>query len=266
MKINEFIQLSNLNSYKIHLAQGGGATSPLIAFWKGNFEDDWQCWQTKRNFERKFIFSLIDCGKDEWLFAGIYEVISHEFNESTKVYKYKTKLLNLYESLIGRLVIKYPKTFRNAYPNMETCWDDFYISEILKVRSSFETFSGYENVKLDFGVLKAIIDVNETSWKTALLNMKGVYLITNKSNGKLYVGSAYGENGIWSRWTSYVGSKHGGNAGLIQLLSDEVNAYEHFQFSILEIMKFTTSDNLIINREGFWKDVLASRQFGYNKN
>jgi hypothetical protein len=30
-----------------------------------------------------------------------------------------------------------------------------------------------------------------------LENVKGVYLIVDKSNGKMYVGSAYGDTGIW---------------------------------------------------------------------
>lgn len=29
---------------------------------------------------------------------------------------------------------------------------------------------------------------------------KGVYLISDTYTGKLYVGSAYNENGIWGRW------------------------------------------------------------------
>ncbi len=36
-------------------------------------------------------------------------------------------------------------------------------------------------------------------WRTALETTQGIYMITDKLNGKRYVGSAYGSNGIWSR-------------------------------------------------------------------
>ena len=50
--------------------------------------------------------------------------------------------------------------------------------------------------------------------KQPFRTQKGVYLITDTSNGKMYVGSAYGENMILGRWKSYVKTGHGGNEGL----------------------------------------------------
>ena len=50
--------------------------------------------------------------------------------------------------------------------------------------------------------LSGLIDTD--AWKTALANQKGVYLITDSSNGKKYVGSATGENMIWGRWKDYI--------------------------------------------------------------
>jgi hypothetical protein len=55
-----------------------------------------------------------------------------------------------------------------------------------------------------------------------LQNQKGVYLITDISNGKMYVGSAYGENMILGRWESYVKTYHGGNVGLKKLNDDHI--------------------------------------------
>lgn len=45
----------------------------------------------------------------------------------------------------------------------------------------------------------------DPSWKAALSYVKAVYVITDKSNGKLYIGSASGNtDGICQRWAGYV--------------------------------------------------------------
>lgn len=59
--------------------------------------------------------------------------------------------------------------------------------------------------------------LEKDNWKTALQNQKGVYLLTDKSNGKMYVGSAYGENMILGRWIAYIATGHGGNVELRKL-------------------------------------------------
>jgi len=101
-------------------------------------------------------------------------------------------------------------------------------------------------------------------WRTALENQKGVYLITDVSNGKRYVGSAYGENMILGRWLSYVRTGHGGNVGLKDMTFEHIK--QNFRYSILDIYKSSTDDKVIINRESWWKEVLLSREYGYNKN
>ena len=79
--------------------------------------------------------------------------------------------------------------------------------------------------------------------------MKGVYLIADKNNGKKYVGSAYGEYGIWSRWCTYAGTAHGGNDQLVDLIEKEGFDYarKFFQLSLLEIWPMRTDDETIIN-------------------
>jgi hypothetical protein len=93
-----------------------------------------------------------------------------------------------------------------------------------------------------------------------------VYLIVDKSNGKMYVGSAYGDSGTWSRWACYIGTGHGWNDQLTKLIALKGIKYarEHFQFSILEFRSMRTDDQAIIDREQYWKRVLRSCEFGYN--
>jgi hypothetical protein len=119
-----------------------------------------------------------------------------------------------------------------------------------------------KRVNISWDEMKRVAE--KDNWKTALQNQKGVYLLTDKSNGKMYVGSAYGENMILGRWRAYVSTGHGGNVGLKKLTFDHIK--QNFNYSILDIYKSTTDDQIIIDRESWWKEVLQSRQFGYNEN
>ena len=103
------------------------------------------------------------------------------------------------------------------------------------------------------------------TWHGALANIKGIYLITDISTGKHYVGKASGDEGIWQRWCAYAKNGHGGNEELMKLLAE--NGEEHmknFQYSILEIADSHASDKDILNRESYWMEVLKTREFGMN--
>lgn len=80
----------------------------------------------------------------------------------------------------------------------------------------------------------------------------------------MYVGSAYGEEMILNRWKSYVKSGSGGNNELEKLKFDYMK--DNFKFSILDIFKSSTKNEVIIERESWWKETLLSRKFGYNLN
>jgi len=83
------------------------------------------------------------------------------------------------------------------------------------------------------------------------------------------VGSAYGEQGIWSRWCAYVGTGHGGNVELRSLVTDPTLSYcrTNFRFALLEHRSVRTPDDVIIAREGFWKRIPVTRgEHGLNRN
>lgn len=69
---------------------------------------------------------------------------------------------------------------------------------------------------------------------------------------------------ILGRWRAYVKTGHGGNVGLKILSFDHIK--QNFKYSILGIYKSTTDDQIIIERESWWKEVLQTRKFGYNEN
>jgi len=276
MYISQLIPFLNENkeNVKIHCAignteKGYSKLEAFFAFSKGQFKE-WQEGQAKKNFEKNYILSLIYINKNEWLFAGIYQSLDVKEvpKENGKItYKYKTKLLENGKEFIGKLVVSFEKDFRASYLLLKNHINDLLLCEIKKTEYRFDLFPGFSNVHIAFDLLKEIINNNESSWQSALSNVKGIYLISDKSNGKLYVGSAYGENAFWQRWSAYMENGHGGNKKLKAIIAKNGIKYcENFTFSILEICNMNTMDEEIIKKEAFWKERLLTREYGYNDN
>lgn len=251
------------NEIKVHCATGSNDLfAPKYAFLDGKFKD-WQENQTQKNFERKYILSLIYWNKDEWLFAGIYESISvKEVNDICK-YKYETKLLDISENFIGKLIVSFKKDFRASYLKLENHIEKMEILELKREIVKVE-FPGYDKVNVSWEELSSFI--NADAWSTALKNQKGIYLITDVKTGKRYVGKASGDNMLLGRWQNYISNGHGGNIELKKIGFEYIK--ENFRYSILEIFKESTDDSLIDSRESWWKDLLLTRdkRFGYNDN
>ena len=73
---------------------------------------------------------------------------------------------------------------------------------------------------------------------------------------------------LLSRWRSYVENGHGFNKDLKRVVNERGKEYveKNLHYSILENYNSRIDDQFIITRESWWKDVLGSRMFGYNKN
>jgi hypothetical protein len=254
----------DLGKYKIHLATGN-MPSPLELFLDGRFKD-FQEEQNSRNFPCENIVGLINLVGDKWLFAGVYKVLGVGKGSKTP-YLYQTELVPDQDDLIGRVIVRFERNFRNAYIWGHKYGEDLEVAEVKPSALSIADFPGYNDVIISHRMLKRIIARKEPSWNSALSNVKGVYLIVDTSNGKKYVGSATGEGGIWARWESYIDTGHGENAELMQLISMHGTGYaDNYQYSILEIAGSHSPAQFIQNRESYWKDVLLTRQFGYNSN
>ncbi len=250
--------------YKIHLATGE-KWLPLNAFLDGRFKE-WQEQQNNENFKCEYILSLIRLEDNRWLYGGIYRVLGVK-RGAKQPFLYQTELVPDTDDLIGRIIVRYKREFRAAYIWGYKYAEQLEIDEIRPTRMSVETFPGYNRVVVPHHKLKTIVSVQDPSWKSALSNVKGVYLITDTHNGKKYVGKADGAGGIWQRWASYVKKEHGGNKELRALLSKKGVKYAaNFQYSILEVADSHATKEYIEGRENYWKNVLLSRQFGYNSN
>jgi hypothetical protein len=265
--VEDLIRIENLKDYKLHLAVWNYEEQPLDVFVRSwNDWVGWNQWRGDRDdFTRPYIFSLIRFypRPDKWLFGGIFEV------KNRRTESYELELVQAYEKYVGRLLVHYPGPgARGRAFYLENHYSKLVVAQVFENRYSGEAFCGYENIDHPFPVLEVIFKQGKHDWKAALENVKGVYLIADTSNGKMYVGSAYGEAGIWSRWANYIGTGHGWNDALTRLIVTQGIDYarHNFKFSILEYRAMKTDDQVIIDREQYWKRVLLSGTFGYNKN
>ena len=131
-----------------------------------------------------------------------------------------------------------------------------------------KVFSGFENLILTYDELKEIVE-NPTiyeAWHTALSSVNAIYLIVDRETGKQYVGSAYGKDGLLGRWSCYVNSLHGNNKLMKELICDHPERYHYFQFSILQILPKTATDDEVIQTESLYKKKLLTIPFGMNDN
>lgn len=206
---------------------------------------------------------------DCWLFMGAFlnkGIINHPDGHET----YDLELIDRFSEFRDRLIIRYKKKQgpKQAKINIKQI-EEIELVQILEkpyIKTDIK-FSGYNNVSLSFSELRRLIIANPDEWRLVLSNVNCIYVITDESNGKLYVGSTYGENGVWGRWSSYVETDGTGNdKDLKFLVSDNPNyAFENFRFTILETILQGDSD-YIIKREQYWKKALSSRENGYNNN
>lgn len=268
IKLVSLIEIAGIpldrTSYKVHLATGSGWL-PLDAFYEGRFKE-WQEDQTARNFSRDMVVALIHLDGSRWLFAGVYRVLGCEALDNGR-FRYSTELVGGQGDLIGRVIVDHKRTARASYLIGQPDGGPFHVSEIKAQPMTIGDFPGYGTVCEPMARLRIIVSQGLESWRGALSNMKGVYLITDRSNGRLYVGSATGSDGLWQRWGAYAATGHGGNRDLRRVLDERGAAHaDNFQFSLLEVADSRATDEYVLARESYWKVVLASREFGYNAN
>lgn len=250
---------------KIHLATSNGVEEPLDVYLAGDFPE-WQSWQTRRNFEREYVVALINLpGQDKWLFAGVYRSLDVGWVESAGRHEYVLEEVEASRAMNGRVVVAFKRTGRQPYLLGENWVDAMHLDQVYAEKLSIGEFPGFKAVNLNKDELDIVIRDALASWRAALSNVAGVYLITDTASGRLYVGSAYGEEGIWGRWSNYSASGHGGNKQLVRLLEEYGPAKARdFRFSILEIADVHASKNEILQRESHWQRILMSRAHGLN--
>lgn len=249
---------------KVHLASFNGVDAPIDVYLAGAFPE-WQRQQSGRNFQRQHVVSLVELSEPHlWLFVGLYSV--NGVTAKSGGFCYDLSEIPECSELNGRLVVKFARPGRNSYLKAERWADGMTAHEVRRDRLTIREFPGYRSVDISFAELQHLAKESPASWSAALSSVAGVYLITDLKLGKLYVGSASGQGGFWSRWLGYAKTGHGGNSELRHLLKQDPDQRKHWRLSILELADVTASDETVLVRESHWKNILVSRTHGLNAN
>ena len=162
---------------------------------------------------------------------------------------------DFYSSWKGKLVVRWP-------PPERSWWRRAHRNELpvlaIHEDSALEAdMPEWDTINLSWEELKVL----PTRWKAALSQWRGIYYIFDTSDGKGYIGSAYGEENLLGRWLNYATSGHGGNRLLRR------RDPRHFQFTILQRVSPDMISSDVIRLESTWKERLHSREpFGLNDN
>ena len=182
---------------------------------------------------------------------------------------YNLTLMDNFKDYSRRLIIKLNNPIgRDIYNKPYNTVQRDFNPEIYELTPPSEVgdFPGYNNILLNYKDLQYIINTNSPKWKNTLSNVKGVYCITDKLSGRIYIGSASSDTGgIWERWASYAENLTGGNKTFEEIKAKDPNyIIENFTYSILEIFDMKTKRENIIHREEHWKRVFQTNKFGMN--
>ncbi|KAF5087388.1 hypothetical protein DSECCO2_49500 [anaerobic digester metagenome] len=283
IKFEDFIKVPCPERTKVKFNMKTGDSS--ITAWDLLLEDDplwttlngWRSTHPNHNLNHAdYLIALAQYypyGPEYFVFGGIYKV-DRIVPEILDGIGYKLFLLDDFQEYIKRLIIKIDKPIgRNLYNRKYESLQEQLNPEIYELApgSKLGHFPGYQNVSLNHKDMQLIVKSEEPSWQQALSNVKGIYVVTDTSNGKLYIGSASGNSdGIWQRWSGYADPKNltGGNKEFINILKDKGDNYiaDNFKYSILEIFDTKTKVETIIDRENYWKGVFESKKYGMNHN
>jgi hypothetical protein len=119
---------------KIHLAGRDGKDDPLDLYFAGEF-DEWQSWQSKRNFELQFVISLIGLPQqDSWLFVGAYESLGCKRTKGGDYqYQYQLERRPQFDQFEGRIVVSFKRPGRQSYLLGERWRDELQIEDCLNI-------------------------------------------------------------------------------------------------------------------------------------
>jgi hypothetical protein len=179
---------------------------------------------------------------------------THEEQKKTVLW-FDLVLNDFYDHWKGKLVIGWPPPervwCRRAHRN------EFSVVAVLEDSALDATMPGWDAINLTWEELSVL----PTRWKSALSQWRGIYYIFDSSDGKGYVGAAYGVDNILGRWLGYAKRGHGGNRLLRQ------RDPQSFRFTILQRVSPDMEPGDVIRLEASWKERLHTRApLGLNDN
>lgn len=232
----------------------------------------YQSQQSKEVFRNAdYIVSFVGEKGTRSRFIGVFKIISMKKLRKKKVsvdnglyqYEYVISEVKGYEDLKERVIIDWGKGAQSWYQYISN------VKQVIEIQPGlhYKQFTDYFDFILNYKELKEIIQNSYIDWRRMLSITKGIYLINDTKTGKLYVGAAYGENGIWGRWSYYIKTNgHAENKILKKLITKDQEYAHNFQYSILMLLPSTITPNEAIKKELLFKRKLGTNSFGLNGN
>ena len=261
-------------SVKVKFNIFNGYEDPMVVYMKNPdiINNQWLFWRAERTYLKTgdIVICLLKIGYDQWLLTTIKKV-TKDLDKQNGI-SYEGTELPEYCRYFGRIILSFHKTLHSSIVSKDIVWNELEVLQILPSPFDGIDFPGYDNVNLTFTELEAIITRHKRDWVKALESQKAIYLISDKSNGKMYVGSATGDNGmLLQRWSTYINNGHGGNEELRAITQNPHQGFSHvkenFSYAILENYNARVDKDFILKRENWWKSTLKTRiPFGYNMN
>jgi hypothetical protein len=258
---------------KVKLVRHKDARTDLYNHYRKNKEIffKYQQQQAKEVFSGvDYIVSFIGEAGVQSRFVGVFKVVGCRILKEKKLsvvdsfyqIEYDFEEVSGFEDLKERVIVKW---------NNPISWHQWIKNEmeVIEIHPGlhYKQFNDYTDFILSFIELKEIINNEYNDWKRMLSAVKGIYLIHDTKTGKLYVGSAYGEDGMWGRWKNYVSSNgHGGNKKLKELVEKRKGYSDYFEFSILMLLPKSITPDEAIEKEKLFKLKFGTNSFGLNSN
>lgn len=230
---------------------------------------DYQREQSRNVFDNcDYIISFIGQESRKSIFWGVFKVTRGQFDGEK--YKYELEKQEGFEDYEDRVVIDWGLATRNWHQWASSKGEYINQKEVIEVlpKGYLGEFPGLLNFILEFHELEKLVNNPDANrpWKYNLSSVNGIYLILDKKTGDQYIGSAYGKDGIWQRWETYVSTKTGGNKRLIELEENEPGYYKNYRFTILQSLPSNIQTNEVIQLESLYKEKFGTKLFGLNEN
>jgi hypothetical protein len=176
-------------------------------------------------------------------------------DERRSILHFDLELTDFYSDWQGKLVIGWPAPERSWWRRAHR--NTFPIQAILEESAFDAVMPEWTEIVLNLEQVRAL----PARWKAAMSQWRGIYYIRDKSDGRGYVGSAYGKDNLLGRWMDYVAQGHGGNRQLRR------RNPKNFLFSILRRVSPDLEDSEVVDLESTWKTRLHTRSpDGLNDN
>jgi hypothetical protein len=270
-----------------------GRLRKVLPWLAAEYPDVFNAYQSTRNInvERKmlnakYVASFIGLDKrigsteQAAVFVGLYKVGDHEpmtykefwevpaFQEMQKfgmkgfvegdrpsLLWFDLTITDFYKKWKGKLVVEWPRPPINwsRFANKAT----FPIVAILEDSLLLGAMPDWRDCIWSWAELSKM----PSKWRETLRQWRGIYYIFDQSDGRGYVGAAYGKDNILGRWQNYAAVGHGGNVLLRK------RSPENFTFSILERVSPDMEVDEVSRLETSWKRRLHTRSpSGLNDN